>query len=107
MPETVTTAEQLNDLRQRYLDGKDWSREELKSAINYMIGDRLRAAREAPAKKTKGAKPIPVSLDDLLAPTGDAKTKVVEAAQTQRAAPPSPEVDPSVPSKKPDTSGFF
>ena len=64
MSETTVTAEALNDLRQRYLDGKDWTREELKNAIFTMIGDRLASVQAVP--KAKAAKAAPVSLDDLL-----------------------------------------
>ena len=64
MSETTVTAEALNDLRQRYLDGKSWTREELKNAIFTMIGDRLASVQATP--QTKAAKATPVSLDDML-----------------------------------------
>ncbi len=99
MTETVTTAEQLNDLRQRYLAGKPWSREELKRTIDFMIGDRLRAVQEGVTKTTKKAKPVPVSLDSFLDPVVAPRTV---SPDTKPEAPPPP-----VPSKKPDTSGFF
>jgi len=64
MSETTVTAEALNDLRQRYLEGKPWTREELKNAIFTMIGDRLSSVQATP--KAKAAKAAPVSLDDML-----------------------------------------
>ena len=64
MSETTVTAEALNDLRQRYLNGEAWTREELKDAIFTMIGDRLTSVQAAP--KAKAAKATPVSLDDML-----------------------------------------
>ncbi len=66
MPEPTTTAEQLNDLRRRYLAGEEWTREELSSAIHTMIGDRLNEVQNAGAAKTKKTKAAPVSLDDML-----------------------------------------
>lgn len=91
MPEQTSTAEQLNDLRQRYLAGKPWTRDELKSAINTMIGERLRAVQTAaPAKKEKAK---PVSLDHLLAPA-EVPAPAKEVVETK-----------TLP--KPSTSGFF
>ncbi len=66
MPEPTTTAEQLNDLRRRYLAGEPWTREELKSAIHTMIGDRINEVQNANTKTTKKTKAAPVSLDDML-----------------------------------------
>jgi len=90
MTETTVTAVLLNDLRQRYLDGKSWSREELKGAIHAMIGQRLEDVK-AVGTGAKKAKAAPVSLDDMLPGTE-----------------PEPEVskttEPSVP--KP-SGGFF
>lgn len=66
MNEPTVTAEVLNDLRQRYLAGKSWTREELKSAIHTMIGQRLTDVQSAATPKTK-TKAAPINLDDLLA----------------------------------------
>ena len=79
MPEPTVTAEALNDLRQRYLDGKPWTRQELKDAIHAMIGNRLTAVQEGGKPKTK-TKATPVSLDDLLTPVEEPKALEVKPA---------------------------
>lgn len=100
MAEPTSTAEQLNDLRRRYLAGEEWTRDELKIAIHTMIGNRLNAVRDAGLPKTK-TKAAPVSLDDLLSTVPSPvmpkqeEQKVIAVAK-QRTIP-----------KKPDVSGFF
>ncbi len=66
MSEPTVTAEALNDLRQRYLAGLPWTREELKRAIHTMIGQRLKDVQAAAEPKTKKIKAAAVSLDDML-----------------------------------------
>lgn len=63
----LSTAERINDLRQRYLNGEPWHRDELRDAIEAMCGDRLREVQNATTKKSS-RKPTtpPPSLDDLL-----------------------------------------
>lgn len=106
MNEPTVTAEALNDLRQRYLDDKPWTREELKSAIHAMIGNRLSAVQEGP--KTK-AKATPVNLDDLLTPEVPKATepsKAVTAIATETARVDATKENASnVP--KNDHGGFF
>lgn len=99
MNEPTVTAETLNDLRQRYLDGKPWTREELKNAIHTMIGTRLTAVQESAKPKTK-TKATPVSLDDLLIPEAVLPAPVKEAAKIVA------EHVNEEPVKK-NTSGFF
>jgi len=61
----MPTAEQLNDLRRRILAGDEPSRDELRSAITALTGERIQAhADEKP--KTKRAPAVKVDLDDLL-----------------------------------------
>ena len=61
----MPTADQLNDLRRKILAGEEPSRDELRSAIEALTGERIKAhAAEAP--KAKQAKAIPVNLDDLI-----------------------------------------
>lgn len=60
----MPTADQLNDLRRRILAGEEPSRDELRSAIDALAGERIAAhAEETPKSK---AKSTPVSLDDLI-----------------------------------------
>ena len=64
---TIVTAEQINDLRARYLRGEPWTRDELRAAINSMVEQRLAdTQKETPAKKTRGSTGPKLSLDDLL-----------------------------------------
>ncbi len=115
MPEPTSTAEQLNDLRRRYLAGEPWTRDELKSAIHTMIGDRINEVQNASVKTTKKTKAAPISLDDLLAPfkpviigvdmatsEDSDKTAVIKRVGTEI-------VDVKVIGNKPPakTSGFF
>lgn len=106
MAEQTVTAEALNDLRQRYLNGEPWTRDELKSAIHAMIGNRLAAVQTAtPAPKGK-AKAQAINLDDMIIPA----TPAPVAAKPELPAPPvakptEPVVAPVA--KKPDTGGFF
>lgn len=101
MPEPTTTAEQLNDLRRRYLNGEPWTREELKSAIHTMIGDRINEVQNASVKTTKKTKAAPVSLDDLLAPAKPAAAVALPAPDQAPAKSPDPI------SSKPKPTGFF
>lgn len=59
----MTSVDKLNDLRRRILDGEEPSRDELRSGIQALIGERLEAHKTT--SKTK-AKSTPVSLDELL-----------------------------------------
>ncbi len=114
MPEPTTTAEQLNDLRRRYLAGEPWTREELKSAIHTMIGDRISEVQNAGAKATKKTKAAPISLDDLLGPpklaikgidvaSGKTPDKTVEVTRVGDKI-----VDiKELPASKPKPTGFF
>ena len=61
----MPTADQLNDLRRRILAGEEPSRDELRSAIQTLTGERI-AAHAAEKPKTKKAPAIKVDLDDLL-----------------------------------------
>lgn len=107
MPEPTTTAEQLNDLRRRYLAGEEWSREELKSAIHTMIGDRLTAVQNAEKPKAKRVKAQPVSLDDMLPKIGVDLASGPDKTATTVVAPPKEEPEPEPkPTPKPPT-GFF
>jgi len=67
MVQTVTP-EQLRDLRGRVLEEKEWTREELRAAIQALTQDRMeemqKAVTKTPAKKRAAAKPI--NLDDLI-----------------------------------------
>jgi len=92
MSEQTSTAEQINDLRQRYLKGIPWSRDELQLAINTMIGDRLRSVQDAEAPKKAKAKPI--SLDHML------PGAVKESPKEEVKALPAPKA-------KPPVTGFF
>lgn len=65
MNEQVFTAEQINDLRKRYAEGGTWTRQELKSAIETMMGERVRDV-QTPAKQKKSIPKSNISLDDLL-----------------------------------------
>jgi hypothetical protein len=61
----MPTAEQLNDLRRKILAGEEPSREELRSAIEALTGERIKAhAEEKP--KGKKAPSVAVDLGDLL-----------------------------------------
>lgn len=61
----MPTAEQLNDLRRKVLEGEDVSREQLHRAIDTLVGGRL-AAHEAEASKPKRkAKAQPLDLSDM------------------------------------------
>lgn len=61
----MTTADQLNDLRRRILAGEEPSREELRSAIQSLTAERIKAHTE---EKPKGKKAPSVTIDlgDLL-----------------------------------------
>jgi len=101
MSETTVTAEALNDLRQRYLEGKPWTREELKNAIFTMIGDRLSSVQATP--KAKAAKAAPVSLDDML--PGQVPEATEPVAQDMGTVPRNDTAIISPPVKKPGS--FF
>ena len=60
----MPTADQLNDLRRRILDGEEPSRDELRAAITALVGERLEA--HASVKPKAKAKSTPIALDDLL-----------------------------------------
>ena len=60
----MPTADQLNDLRGRILAGEEPSRDELRTAIEALVGERLKAHEAQP--KPKKAPSKPVNLDDLL-----------------------------------------
>lgn len=93
MPEQTCTAEALNDLRQRYLRGEEWSRQELKDAIYTMIGQRI-ADVQASVPAAKKVKAAPVSLDSLLPGPKPAEPKAPAVVRT-----------PAPPTK--GTGGFF
>lgn len=61
----MPTAEQLNDLRRKILADEDVSREELRSAIEALTGDRIKAHTEEKPKGKK-APSVVVDLGDLL-----------------------------------------
>ena len=109
MSEQTCTAEALNDLRQRYLRGEEWSRQELKDAIYTMIGQRI-ADVQASVPTAKKVKAAAVSLDELL-PTA-APVEVPKA--TEQSVPTKAVTDKNVISKpspsqipKKPTDGFF
>lgn len=107
MTELTSTAERLNDLRRRYLAGEEWTRDELKSAIHTMIGNRLDAVRDAGATKTK-TKAAPVSLDDLLGTVPPPeKPKQITAAVEKPLKQATAAIEKPKPTTKPDVSGFF
>ena len=116
MTEHTCTAEALNDLRQRYLAGGEWTRQELKDAIHTMIGQRLKdvQATGTGAKKTKAA---PVSLDELLPgaeplpmppPKAIQEPEVPQATELKEPSPEEPKTPPTKePSTDPKVGGFF
>jgi len=109
MSEQTVTAEALNDLRQRYLDGKPWTREELKSAIQTMIGQRLHDVQTAAAPKTKKVKATPVNLDDMLLPAPGTETTILlpsPATETKRIDA-TKENASNVPKVSKPAAGFF
>lgn len=61
----MPTADQLNDLRRKILANEDVSRDELRSAIETLTGERI-AAHEKDNKKSVKAPAVKVDLDDLL-----------------------------------------
>lgn len=61
----MPSVDKLNDMRRRILDGEEVSRDELRSGIAALVGERIEAHTRAPAKTTR-AKSKPVALDDLL-----------------------------------------
>lgn len=61
----MPTADQLNDLRRRILAGEEPSREELRTAITALTGERIAAHAEEKPKGRK-APAVKVDLDDLL-----------------------------------------
>ncbi len=91
MPEPTVTAEALNDLRQRYLAGTPWTREELKRAIHTMIDQRLKDVQAAAVPKTKKIKAAAVSLDDMLPGAAPA----IAAPEKKEPEAPKPVVNPS------------
>jgi len=95
MTEQTCTAEALNDLRQRYLAGKSWTRDELKDAIHTMIGQRLKDVQAAAAPKTKKTKAIPVSLDDMLPGMAPVIAAPVEEPEAVKPEAPKKPVNPS------------
>lgn len=63
----MPNADQLNDLRKRILEGEEPDRDELRAAINALVGERLAAAEETQKKTASRKAPaVKVSLDDLL-----------------------------------------
>ena len=103
MTEPTATAEALNDLRQRYLDGLPWTREELKTAIHTMIGQRLKDVQAAAVPKTKKLKAAAVSLDDMLpGPTPAIIPNTDETVIQKKLAKIAPE-----PKKPTSEDGFF
>jgi len=63
----MPTAQSLNDLRKRILEGEEPSRDELRSSIQALVGERLAAAEETQKKAVKKRAPaVKVDLDDLL-----------------------------------------
>ncbi len=60
----MPSVDQLNDLRRRILAGEEPDRDELRSAIQTLVGERLEAHAATP--KTKRAPAKKVDLDDLL-----------------------------------------
>ena len=60
----MPTADTLNDLRRKIVAGEEVSREELRSSIDALVGERLKQAEATPAKGK--AKSTPINLDDLL-----------------------------------------
>lgn len=60
----MLSPEQLNDLRRRVLEGKEWTEQELVDAIKQKVEDRINNL-ETPKPKGK-AKKSTASLDDLL-----------------------------------------
>ena len=83
MTEHTCTAEALNDLRQRYLAGEEWTRQELKDAIHTMIGQRLKDVQAAAEPKAKAVKAVAVSLDDML----PGSTPALAAPKEKKEAP--------------------
>lgn len=61
----MPTADQLNDLRRKILANEEVSRDELRSAIETLTGERI-AAHEADNKKSTRTPAVKVDLDDLL-----------------------------------------
>lgn len=62
----MPTADKLNDLRKKILEGEEPSRDELREAIKALTGERL-AAATAPKKTTRKKTPaVTVDLGDLL-----------------------------------------
>lgn len=61
----MPTADQLNDLRRKILAGEEVPRDELRSAIETLTGERIKAHAE---EKPKGKKQpsVKVDLTDLL-----------------------------------------
>ncbi len=90
MSEPTVTAEALNDLRQRYLAGLPWTREELKRAIHTMIGQRLKDVQAAAEPKTKKVKAAAVSLDDML----PGAVKAIAAPEKKEPEAPKPAKNP-------------
>ena len=63
----MATADQLNDLRKRILEGEEPSRDELRNAIKSLTGERLEAHAAANKKAASRKAPaVKVDLDDLL-----------------------------------------
>ena len=91
MSEPTVTAEALNDLRQRYLAGQPWTREELKRAIHTMIGQRLKDVQAAAVPKTKKAKAAAISLDDML----PGAVPAIAAPEKKKPEAPKPVVNPT------------
>ena len=60
----TTPIEKLNDLRQKIVQGIEISMEDLRSAIQALVGERLSSHAEAKPKTKTTA--VPISLDDLL-----------------------------------------
>jgi hypothetical protein len=57
---------QLNDLRRRVLEGKEWTKEELVAAIKEGVKDRIENLSMPKAAKKTATKKSNIDLNDLL-----------------------------------------
>ena len=66
----AATAESVRDLRQRVLDGKEYTIEELRTAIQQMTGDRMKeletSAEKSQKSSSRKAAAKPVDLSEFL-----------------------------------------
>lgn len=61
------TADDINDLRRKILQGEEYSIEDLEHAVMILCGERVEAARAAETKTTRKRQPAKhVDLSDLL-----------------------------------------